>query len=164
MPTRGPKPKSREQRIREGNPSRRPLPEPVVVGGRPADLEPPEYLEEDGKLWWSEAIPVLAAVGILDTVDRAALEMAATAYARFRACRRIIEAEGHLTKGSVGQKVAHPALAEERAAQNTYLRFAEQYALTPVARTRLGLAELQRRSMAQEMDAALGKPEFEAVN
>ena len=50
-----------------------------------------------------------------------------------------------------------PALRVERDAWQAFLRFAEQYALTPVARTRLGLAELHRRTLAEELDEQLGR-------
>jgi P27 family predicted phage terminase small subunit len=158
---RGRKPKPREQRIAEGNPGKRPLPEPVIMGGSPREApEPPEHLDDDGKAWWREAVPILHHVGLLDTVDTAALEMAATAYSRFRQARRVVDAQGVLTRGSTGQLREHPALKTEREAQSQYLRFAEQYALTPVARTRLGLAELHRRSLADEMDSRIGEPEL----
>ena len=45
-----------------------------------------------------------------------------------------------------------------------YLRFAEEFGLTPVARTRLGLAELRRRrSMVDELRDSLGPPNLEPV-
>lgn len=159
MATRGRKPKPAEVRLREGNPGKRPIPEPITFdGGRIGP--PPEHLDADGRAWWEEAVPVLDAVGILQKVDEAALEMAATAYSRFRQAKRAIDRHGVFAKGSTGQIVQHPALAIEKDAVATYLRFAEQYALTPVARTRLGLAELHRRSLADEMNDRIGEPEL----
>lgn len=164
MPIRGPKPKSAQQRRAEGNPGKRPIPETVEMGGLPpTSPEPPDHLDADGKRWWNEAIPILHAVGILDVVDTAALEMAATAYSRYRGAKRVLDTQGTLSRGSTGQLTEHPACGTERQAQAMYLRFAEQYALTPVARTRLGLAELHRRSMAEEMTNKLGKPALTAV-
>ena len=158
---RGRKPKPVEVRKREGNPSKRPLPEPVRVGGIPDALAPPDDLLPTAKDFWNEVIPVLAKVGILDVVDRAALEMMSTQYARAKQAGRVLAEQGALTKGSTGQLVEHPAMATERNAINTFLRFAEQYALTPVARTRLGLAELERQSMLSEMAQEYGEPELE---
>lgn len=164
MPIRGPKPKPVQQRIAQGNPGKRPIPPHVEMGGLPPEPpEPPEHLDETAKAWWREAIPVLHNVGLLDVVDNAALEMAATAYSRYRAAQRVIKDQGSLSRGSTGQIVEHPAMATERQAQQQYLRFAEQYALTPVARTRLGLAELHRRSMQDEMNQKLGKQALTAV-
>jgi P27 family predicted phage terminase small subunit len=160
---RGRKPKPVEVKIREGNPGKRPLPEPVRVGGVPASLEPPDDLPQTAKDWWNEAVPILAKVGILDTVDRAALEMMATQYARAKQASRVIAEHGHLARGSTGQLVEHPSLATERAAAQMFLRMAEQYALTPVARTRLGIAELERISLQQEIESSLGEPELTEV-
>jgi len=68
---------------------------------------------------------------------------------------RAIAKEGMFTFGSRGQPREHPAVRIERDATVLYLRAAEQFGLTPVARTRLGLAELHRRSLHAEMDRAL---------
>lgn len=161
---RGRKPKPVAIKKLEGNRSKEKLPEEVVIGGRPNEpMEPPESLDDDAKEFWAEAVPILHKVGLLDTVDRAALEMTATAYARVLQARRVIAEEGMMSVGHRGQPREHPMLSTERAAMQTFLRFAEQYALTPVARTRLGLAELQRRSMEDELTDALGPPQLEAV-
>jgi len=50
-----PYPKPVEQKIREGNPGRRPLPEPMLVAGRPRRGEldtPPSHLAEDAQAFW----------------------------------------------------------------------------------------------------------------
>jgi phage terminase small subunit len=68
------------------------------------------------------------------------------------------------SRGSKNQLAEHPALASERVAMTVFLRFAEQYALTPLARTRLGMVELQRRSMQDELADRLGKPVLERAD
>ena len=152
----GRKPKPAEVRRREGNPGRRPIPETLVVDGRPDSLPVPDHLPEDGKEFWRQIVPTLAQVGILDGVDRPMLTLAATQYARAMEAGRVLDREGILSEGYQGQPVEHPAAKMERAAMKLFALFAEQYALTPVARTRLGLAELQRRSLADELDTELG--------
>lgn len=101
-------------------------------------------------------VPILGRAGILDGVDRPMLELAAVQYARACQASRVVAQEGHATRGSTGQLTEHPSVATERNAMALFLKFAEHYALTPVARTRLGLAELQRRSLADELDDELG--------
>lgn len=163
----GRKPKPVEQRRREGNPGRRPLPETVQVGGRPDPsvfAKPPAHLEKEAKAFWKDAVQTLADVGVLDQVDGAALEMLATQYARVRQAQAAVKKHGLFTTGSVGQTREHPALRIEREATAAFMRIAEHFALTPVARTRLGLAELHRRSMAKEMDDSLGPPRLRVVN
>lgn len=153
---KGRKPKPVEVRRLEGNPRKHPMPEPLHVGGRLiGELEPPEDLPEDGRKVWEQIVPRLAEVGIVDKVDTFALEAMCTQWARAKQASRIIADQGHVTLGSTGQLVEHPALQTERTAYQQFLRFAEHFALTPVARTRLGLAELERSSLAREMAGAL---------
>jgi P27 family predicted phage terminase small subunit len=159
---RGRKPKPIEQRIAEGNPGRRPLPQPVHVDKANLDemLEPPEDLDPAAKEFWTFAVEKLTSIGVLDRVDQPALEMLATAYARVGHARDAITKYGHFTRGSSGQIKEHPAVKLERESVQTFLKLAEQFALTPVARTRLGLAQMQGRSMAAEMEDALGATEL----
>jgi P27 family predicted phage terminase small subunit len=160
---RGRKPTPVEQRKQEGNPQKRPLPEPVLVSGRPAleELrEPPPGLPADAHDFWRVSIDRLIEVGIVDRVDVPALEMMAVQYARAIQARRVIAEEGHFAIGSVGQIREHPALKIERDATTLFMKIAEHFALTPVARTRLGLAELHKRALATEMQDALGAPDL----
>lgn len=152
---RGRKPKPVEQRRREGNPGKRALPEPVSLSSAD-DLTPPPEWDKDALECWQTIVPTLREVGVLDGVDRMALEALCLQWSRARKAAKVIEAQGMFSKGSTGQLVEHPAVATERAAHQQFLRFAEQYALTPVARTRLGLAELQRRSMQDQIEAEMG--------
>jgi P27 family predicted phage terminase small subunit len=163
---RGRKPVPVEQRKAEGNASKRPLPEPVMVSGRPAlnELaEPPAHLNPDAKEFWETSVQRLNEVGIIDRVDIPVLEQLATQYARIRGAQRVIETDGYFASGSRGQVREHPAMKIEREATALFLKIAEHYALTPIARTRLGLAELHRRSLQSELDAGLGKPNLRRV-
>lgn len=156
---KGRKPKPAEQKALEGNPGHRPLPEPVLVGGRPLPtemIEPPAYLPDDAQEFWRDSVATLIEVGIIDRVDAPALEALATQYARMRQANRVVASEGHFARGSTGQLVQHPALKIEREATAMFMRLAEHYALTPIARVRLGMAELHRRSLAQELNDDLG--------
>lgn len=132
--------------------------EPVLVAGRPEDEfdQPPDDLPHDAQHFWRDTVSRLVEVGMLDLVDSAALRMLATQYARWRQAGRVVAADGHFARGSVGQLREHPALKIEREAHVLYLKTAEQFGLTPMARTRLGLAELHRRSLHSEMEHALG--------
>jgi P27 family predicted phage terminase small subunit len=153
------KPTPIEQRIREGNPSKRPLPEPVLIAGRP-DLQeladPPAHLPDDAKEFWADSVVKLCETGIIDRVDVPVLEQLCTQYARIRQAQRVLAEDGHYVRGSVGQLRPHPALKIEQDATKLFLQMAEHYALTPVARTRLGLAELHARNLKRELDEGLG--------
>jgi P27 family predicted phage terminase small subunit len=163
---KGRKPHPVEQRVREGNPQKTPLPEPLLVAGRPAlgeIAEPPDHLPRDAKEFWWTDVDRLVEVGIIDRVDVPVLEMLATQYARWRQASRVVAVEGHFTLGSAGQIREHPAVKIEREAHSLFLKTAEHYALTPIARTRLGLAEVHRRTLAAEMQDALGAPDLHPV-
>lgn len=163
---RGSKPKPVEQKLREGNPGKRPLPEPLLVAGRPQHgelAEPPEHLPEEAKEFWKESITRLIEVGIIDRVDVPVLEQLSVQYARIRQAQRVLAVDGHYVRGSVGQLRPHPALKIEQDATTLFLKMAEHYALTPIARTRLGLAELHRRSLQAEISDNLATPKLTPV-
>jgi P27 family predicted phage terminase small subunit len=163
---RGRKPKPTEQRIHEGNSRDHALPEPVRISGRPvpAELaEPPAHIPPDGKAFWHESVTQLVEVGIVDRVDLPILEQLCVQFARIRQAQRVLAVDGHFTRGSVGQLREHPALKIERESTRMFLQLAEHYGLTPIARTRLGLAELHRRSLKQELEGGLMQPTLTPV-
>jgi P27 family predicted phage terminase small subunit len=163
---RGRKPIPVEQRHREGNASKTKLPEPLLVAGRPtfAELEePPAHLPVEAKAFWRDSVVRLIEVGIVDRVDIPVLEQLAVQYARIRQAQRVLAVDGHYVHGSVGQLREHPAMKIEREATILFLKMAEHYALTPIARTRLGLAELHRRSLSAELKEGLGGAELRPV-
>jgi P27 family predicted phage terminase small subunit len=160
---RGRKPKPVEQKIAEGNPGKRALPEHLLVGGRPTldELrEPPAHIPPEAQQFWRDSVQRLIEVGIVDRVDVPVLEQLATQYARIRQAQRVLAEDGHYVRGSVGQLRAHPAIKIEAEATRLFLQMAEHYALTPIARTRLGLAELHRRSLSQELREGLGSADL----
>lgn len=118
--------------------------------------EPPEGLPADGKAMWREIVPTLAAVGLIDRVDRWALEELCLAHARRTQFSRIIKSEGLFSAGSHAQLRQHPAVAGERAAAEAFARMASQFGLDPTGRVRLGVAKLHRKSLSAELDDVLG--------
>lgn len=142
------------------------MPEPLLVGGRPVlgELEdPPTHLPEEAKEFWRESVTRLIEVGIIDRVDVPVLEQMSVQYARIRQAQKVIAVDGHFVPGSVGQLREHPALKIEKDATALFLKMAEHYALTPIARTRLGLAELHKRTLAKELQEGLGAPKLKKV-
>ena len=140
--------------------SHRAMPEPLLVAGRPEhELDkPPAGLPLEAKRYWRKTVARLVEVGMIDLVDETGLKMLSTQYARWVGAGETIAKEGMFTVTAKGQPALHPAVREERDATILYLRAAEQFGLTPMARTRLGLAELHRRSLHMEMDRALDAP------
>lgn len=158
---RGRKPKPNEIKKRDGTYRADRHGDAPPLPAAPQLVEPPAELEDEAKEFWREAVPTLHEAGLLSRVDKPALEMLATQYARAKQAGRVVAEQGLLALGSAGQFRIHPAVIAEREATTQFLRLAEQYALTPVARTRLGLAEMQRQSIAQAVGEDLGQPELE---
>jgi len=157
---RGRKPKPVEQRRLEGTDvSHRPLPTPLLVAGRP-DLqefaEPPEHLTEMAREFWADIIVQLVQVGMIDRVDRPTIEMICTTWDEYMKADRVVRDQGFFAAGPSGTIREHPALKMRRLARAEFFKYAEQYGLTPMARTRLGLAELHARTLEQELDSKLG--------
>jgi P27 family predicted phage terminase small subunit len=143
-------------------------PAPMLVGGRPSLDElrtPPEHLtNEDARAFWADTVVRLIEVEIVDRVDLPLLEQLATQYARIKAAQRVIESEGYFARGSTGQIKEAPWMKMERESTALFHRLADQFALTPLARTRLGVAELVRRSLREELEQALGGPVLRRVD
>jgi P27 family predicted phage terminase small subunit len=157
----GRKPAAAGQRVHEGRD-----PHPVKLGGRPdiEDLaEPPPSLPRDAQEIWRRDVSKLVEVALVDRVDRGALEALCIAYARAKQAGRVVDADGIFVEGSRGQPAVHPAVKIEREAWDAYLRLADQYGMTPIARVRLGMAELGRRSLAAELSEKLGPMSLEVV-
>lgn len=151
---RGRKPRPSELRLLEGNPGHRPVPQPVVIAGRPVPgelEEPPEHLPDDAKDFWRVTVPRLVSAGIVDRVDIPALIALATQYDVMVKARRVIAQKGLFARGSTGQIVEHPAVKIERNAAKAFQSLSEQFGITPVARVRLGKAELERQSLDQAL-------------
>jgi phage terminase small subunit len=72
MGLRGPSPKPTGVRIREGNPSRRPLPfnEPAYP---PIDPRPPKKISRQAKQVWEELVAEMVPANVLRSVDQRAL-------------------------------------------------------------------------------------------
>lgn len=158
---RGRPPKPVEQRRLEGGStvSHRPVPEPLLVAGRP-DLQrfaiPPAELPEDAVEFWGDTVRMLAEVGVIDLVDTPAAVMMAIQYARSKQAGRVIAAKGLFGHGAAGQIKEAPWVKTEREAQMAFYRMLSDFGMTPVARVRLGLAELHHKAMSREMDEAIG--------
>lgn len=158
---RGRPPKPVEQRRREGNPGKRPLPQTVLLAGRPElnELaEPPADLPKPGQELWVELAPTLVRAGLLDLADRFMFEELCRAHARRVQFSRALKEDGLFAIGSHGQIKQHPAVAGERAAAEEFRQLGALFGLSPVDRTRLGLTTLVVRSMEIDLAHALEDP------
>jgi P27 family predicted phage terminase small subunit len=159
-------PKPRHVKEAEGVTRQDRLQSPARVSRRitAADvLAPPEYLTRDATSWWNEVAPALANAGLLEHTDRHVLSLAAETWAEIRAADRVLRSEGLFQQGS-RSVIPHSATRIKRDATIVFARLIAELGLSPLARTRLGVANLTGAIMAQELDRALGGAEGERVD
>lgn len=166
---RGRKPKPAPVREREGGSAVSHRPEaPEAAVGQALDvvngdtLPAPAYLPVEAREVWNEIVPALLEVGLARSVDVPALEALTTHIAIAR------NALGHLMDGDAldlesfvsytdkGVPVVSPYHRIYRDSWREALKIAEHYGLTPISRTRLGIAALQQKSLAEQLRTVMG--------
>lgn len=116
----------------------------------PADLPP------EGKALWEEVLPVLSHYGGLRTVDLPALKSMCQMWARAERAAAVVNEQGMFTQGSTGQMVPHPAIKIESEARSMFLKHAQEFGLTWIARSRLGLQEATRNAVLAGLEGKVG--------
>lgn len=199
---KGRKPKPAEIKRKTGNPGKRPLGDPVLVGRRlttddgddfhdPAlvevdEIEPgtavvvpttavPAWMpplphtlaltdeldnDDQAQRLWKQVCTILIDANIITEGDLFAVEQFVMATLEARRAYFELRTAGSTvaTANPAGGRAAlttHPAYRVWRDSNATMLKWGEHLALTPVARTRLGLAIGHGRKLAQELDDGL---------
>jgi P27 family predicted phage terminase small subunit len=132
---KGRKAKPASLKILRGNPGERPLPaEPKPDPGMPAmpvDLGPIAQAE------WMALVPALHRMGVLTSIDSAALE----GYCRYREqwlmALRALEEQGPVVSMQNERRLANPYIAIANAASDRMHRYMVELGLTPASRTKL---------------------------
>lgn len=151
----GRKPKPTNIKILEGNPGKRPLNE---YEPKPLKKAPPcpKWLEPEAKKEWRRLAKTLEAMGVLTDADMAAFAGYCQAYARWKEAEERITDRGLVIRTPSGypQQVPYISIAQQ------YLKlmqqFAEQFGLTPAARSRI-IAGSGESKAVDDMDALLGE-------
>ena len=154
MATRGRKPKPTGIKELEGNPGKRKL---NANEPRPEKKAPfcPKWLETEARKEWKRLAKKMEQMGILTEVDMAAFAGYCQAYARWKEAEEFISQHGTIVKTPSGywQQVPQVSIAQ------TYLKImnktAEQFGLTPSARSRIVADSTSQRGQ-DEMDDLLG--------
>ena len=154
MATRGRKPKPTAIKILEGNPGKRQLNEhePQPLKKAPSC---PKWLEPEAKREWRRLAKTLEAMGVLTEADMAAFAGYCQAYARWKEAEERITDRGIIFRTPSGypQQVPYVSIAQQ------YLKlmqqFAEQFGLTPAARSRI-IAGTGENAPVDDMDELLG--------
>lgn len=139
MGARGPLP-ARLSVVR-GNPGHRP-PAPPSLKPAPGRPSAPTWLSREAKAEWRRVVPPLDQLGLLAKIDRAVLAMYCDAWGRWVSLGRQLTAEGETVVGYRGSVVKNPAWQLYRDAAAMCLALARELALTPAARLRLSMPEV----------------------
>ena len=144
MGRRGPPPKPTALRIAEGNPGKRRLPEnePKPRGGVPRC---PNWLSTEAKKVWKRTIPELKRMGVVAFVDGDALTAYCQAYARWKTAEEFLDKHGMVypirdERGQVRCMQQFPQVAIARSMMQLLKAFAQEFGLTPSARTRIEIS------------------------
>lgn len=116
----------------------------------------PRGLSKDAQRCWKTLVPALDKDGVLEPEDVVALELLCIAYGQALAAQRVIDEEGPLSQGSLGQKREHPALTTYRASMSLVARYLDGFGVGPVQRARLGVADSQRPNVHAQVEALIG--------
>jgi P27 family predicted phage terminase small subunit len=140
MGKRGPIPKSDEQEILEGNPSKRPLrgKSPKPESGA---LTCPSWLPPEAKREWRRIAPELARLGLLTKVDRELFAGYCSACAWWRKVQEVITTQGSVYVTARGKIEPRPEVAIAQVAAEQMRSLAAEFGLTPVSRARLRLPQ-----------------------
>jgi P27 family predicted phage terminase small subunit len=135
MGLRGPAPKPTTLRLLQGDrKSRINEHEPVVRDSHP---EPPEGMADDVLDIWKYTLRELLYMKIAAAADRDSLVAYCEAVASHRKASAVLAKSPILVKGLHGGLVRNPALQIQRDAAHTIRAFAQEFGLTPSARTRI---------------------------
>ncbi|MCE9636450.1 MAG: phage terminase small subunit P27 family [Planctomycetes bacterium] len=108
--------------------------EPPAMPGTP---QPPDWLGEDARREWRRIVPLLAARGLLELTDRAALTGYCSAWGDLAQATRTLAEEGTTTIGPKGQLQSHPELRRLETARQALRQFAQEFGLSPSSRSRV---------------------------
>ena len=141
MAVPGRKPRPSHLKIIEGNPGKRPL---TKNEPKPRPIRPfcPRWLLAEAKKEWSRVMPELERMGLLTTVDRAALATYCQAWARYREAEEALEKYGSILKSPESDYIqVSPYTTISRQNAQIVRAFCAEFGLTPGSRTRLSVRD-----------------------
>lgn len=137
MGKRGPAPTPTALRLlKGGHPERVNRREPKPT---PTPIEAPEYLDDDARAIWDRLVPDLVTKAGLSHWDVPALAVLCTAVVHHRRAVELVNSTGILIKpgGGHGGVVKHPAMQIIRDQAAIIRAYAQEFGLTPSARSEL---------------------------
>jgi P27 family predicted phage terminase small subunit len=114
---------------------------------------PPE-LSDDAKLEWGRVSVDLFKMGLLTSIDRAALAAYCSAYGRWVRAERLLRKigdeglDGILTKTIQGNFIQHPLIGIANKATRDMVAYAAEFGMTPSSRSRVNGTESKEEDPA----------------
>lgn len=138
MGKRGPKPKPTALKKLQGTyqPCRAAKNEIAPTPGVPP---PPAHLDAIARAKWEELVPQLAELGVLSRMDGGTLEALCVTYSQAVKFQKSAD-KTQIVKTAFGPKV-NPAVVQARKSWALWRQFAQEFGLSPSARTRVGAPE-----------------------
>jgi P27 family predicted phage terminase small subunit len=149
MGKRGPAPKPTNLRLLHGErPHRINQHEP-----QPSDapVEVPGWLSDPAREVWERLAPDLERRGLLTAWDADAFVVLCNAVAHHRQAAELVARSGVLIKGRKDAVVKSPAMQVVRDTAQTIRAYAQEFGLTPSARSQLIVPEANRRDQAERL-------------
>ena len=143
----GPPPKPTKLKLLAGNPGHRPLnlsePQPTGIPTCP------RHLDKDAKAEWKRISAELIKLGLLTSVDRAALAGYCQSYSRWVAAELQIAQFGLVVKaGKSGYPIPSPFVGIANVASEAMRKFCIEFGLTPSSRSKVQGAPQQGAGIA----------------
>ena len=135
----GPAPKPTAQKIREGNPGRRPLnddePKPPV----PISLAPPEWLDDIAKDEWRRLAEELESQNMLTTWDTQTFAAYCESYSMYRQAVVGVRKDGAVQECKTGYKQVSAWMAVLKDSRREMVKIGALLGLNPAERSRLSI-------------------------
>lgn len=152
MGKRGPAPRPTALKLIEGvKPSRINADEPVAADVPP---EAPDDISAEVREVWDYTLGELEIMRLAKAADRDALRCYCEAVVSHRKASAVLAASPILIKGIHGGLVRNPALAVQRDAAQLIRAFAQEFGLTPSARSGIAVGKRSSDGEANPFDAA----------
>lgn len=153
---RGPAPESAAVKMAKGNSGRRPIKTAAmedevdealegIDAGRQV-IEPPTWLNEDGKKIWGEIAPRLSSMNILKSVDANTFGRYCQDFGRWVHLQKVLDVEGttYESESPHGKYTrSHPAFMQAERLNRSMMMMESSFALNPADRQRLFAARAQ---------------------
>jgi len=140
---RGRKPKPTLLKVLQGNPGKRQVKKDLqqeILENKKSSIPKinyPRWYPKKAAGYIESLKPHLIENGTIIEIDRAGLLALGLAWYRLFQCDKVLLEEGYTTEGYRGTVVKHPLTTVLRQAESQYLRWCQEFGLSPAARVRL---------------------------